>query len=285
MKLKTKHYVAFGLGALILLLDFLLLLSVQSRWFRPLIAVGVIVGIFPLWLDTLTEARRHRELEEKFLEFVRSLADTVKSGIPIPKAITQISTMDYGALNPYIKKLSKKIEWGIPLRTALSSFAEDTENTLIKRSMSIVIEAEQSGGNIQDVLESVTESVLQMRKIKDERRASAFSQTIQGYFVFFIFIAIMIVLQVYLLPQLADIGTYVMAGIGGGLAGIVNESVEQTSSNLNFQTIFSSLILIQGLFAGLLIGKFSEGTLKPGLKHSLILLAVGYLLFSTIAGF
>jgi flagellar protein FlaJ len=106
---------------------------------------------------------------------------------------------------------------------------------------------------------------------------------IQGYFVFFVFIGIMLVLQVYLIPELGEISGSVLAGLGGGIKGLAGEHAVKPSV-LNFNFIFSSLILVQGFFAGLLVGKFAEGELKVGLKHSLILMVVGYILFTTIAG-
>ena len=75
---------------------------------------------------------------------------------------------------------------GIPLREALKIFAKDTKNRIIIRSISIVIEAEKSGGNIDQVLQAVTNSVLQIKKIKEERKSNTYSQMIQGYFIFFI---------------------------------------------------------------------------------------------------
>jgi hypothetical protein len=38
------------------------------------------------------------------------------------------------------------------------------------------------------------------------------------------------------------------------------------------------LLLFQGFFAGLVIGKISEGTIKSGLKHSFVLVAVALLI-------
>jgi len=132
----------------------------------------------------MSEGKRQIEMEEKFLEFMRAISDGVKAGIPIPKAIRELSDTDFGALNPYVRKLVNQIEWGIPLRDGLIRFAKETKNPVIKRSVSIIIEAEQGGGNISGVLTSVTNSILQIKKIKHERRSNTFSQIIQGYVVF-----------------------------------------------------------------------------------------------------
>ena len=167
----------------------------------------------------------------------------------------------------------------------LIRFSKHTRNKVITRSVTIIIEAEQSGGNIQDVLEGVTSSVVQIKKIRDERRANSFSQIIQGYLVFFIFIAIMIVLQIFLLPQLADVSGDVFSGVTfEGSVTNADLNSETLPISINFENIFIFLILIQGLFAGLMVGKFSEGSIKYGVRHSFILMLVGYLAFTLATG-
>jgi len=279
-KIKLRYVIGIFVGLALIAISYFFLYESQSRWFKPLIAMGLFTIIFQFWMDSINESKRQIELEEKFLEFMRSISDGVKAGIPIPKAIMELSDSDFGSLTPYVRKLINQIEWGIPLRDAMVRFAKETNNAVVKRSVSIIIEAEQGGGNISGVLTSVTNSILQIKKIKNERRSNIFSQIIQGYVVFFIFIGIMIVLQVYLLPQLGDIG-------GTSLTGLQVNAAEGAgvSEGINFNIIFTGLIIIQGLFSGLVVGKFSEGSLLSGLKHSLIMVLVGYLLFVTIVGF
>jgi archaeal flagellar protein FlaJ len=284
MKFKIRHAIGIFIALFLVVFAVYVLLPTESRWFKPLLGVAFFVAISQFWFDVIQESKRNRELEEKFLEFVRSISDNVKSGIPIPKVISEIGNANYGALSPYVRKLMYQIEWGVPLREAFARFADETGNNLIKRSMAIVIEAEQSGGHIEKVLESVTASVLQIKKIKEERRTNIFSQIIQGYFIFIMFIAIMIVLQLFLLPQLVDISGSVLSGVSGGFTGGVSSTTIYPSA-VDFNIIFIFLILIQGFFTGIMVGKFSEGNLKYGLKHSVILMLMGYLAFTVAAGF
>lgn len=283
MEIKTKHYLGISLGLIVIMLDFVFFYSNHSKFFQIFVVIGLIIASSQFWLDFLKENNRQKEVEAKFLEFVRALVETVKSGIPIPKAIQQVSRADYGDLNPYVKKLAYNLEWGMPLREALQIFASSTENRVILRSIAIVMEAERSGGNIDEVLKAVANSVSQIKKIRDERKSSAYSQMIEGYFVFFIFIAIMLIVQQQLLPQLGDITLTVSSGLGSAFSGDINKLSTTTtgsSSILNFQNIFLGMILIQGFFAGLMIGKFAEGSAKLGLKHSAILVIVSYLVIT-----
>ncbi len=286
-KITKKHIIGLIIGITILILDFVFLFREGNRWFRPLIAVAFLISTSQFWLDVLKENKKQREIELKFLEFVRALVETVKSGIPIPKAIVKISTADYGELTPYVEKLANQIKWGFPLDDALTTFSLDTKNIVIKRSISVVIEAERSGGNVDEVLQAVTDSVVQIKKIKEERKANTYSQIVQGYLVFFVFIGIMLVLQIYLIPQIGNIGGVILTGFGGGnLESYLESGGTGTSvSTLNVNLIFIWLVLIQGFFAGIMIGKFSEGKSRMGLKHSLILMVTSYLIITTFTGY
>ena len=275
------------LGLIVILSDFLFFFG-KDKVFQIVMAFGLIIGGLQFWIDFLKENSRQKEIEVKFLEFVRSLVETVKSGIPIPKAVMQVSkSAEYGALTPHIKKLSNHLEWGMPLREALRIFAKNTDNKVILRSVSIVMEAERSGGNIDEVLRAVSNSVAQIKKIKDERRSDTYTQLFQGYFIFFIFIAIMLVVQIYLLPQLGDITLTVSSNYGSLTSGNIDAMTTQNASSVNildFNNIFLALVLIQGFFAGIMIGKFAEGEAKMGLKHSVVLMIVSYLVITAFRG-
>lgn len=283
--LKIRHVVGVIVGIAIILLSIFLLGS-ESKFFNPLIAAGIAAILFPFWIDMLRENARQKEIEERFLDFVRAMTGNVKAGTPMPKAIREASAANYGALTPYIRKLSNQMEWGISFKDSLLRFAKSTGNNVIRRSVTIIIEAEQSGGNIQDVMEGVTRSVVQIKKIRDERRSNAFAQLIQGYIVFFIFIAIMVILQVFLLPQLSDVSGDVFRGITfrGDITGVGALDSEVLPIAINFETLFITLILIQGFFAGLMIGNFSEGSLRYGIRHSFILMLIGYMIFTVAIG-
>ena len=108
-------------------------------------------------------------------------------------------------------------------------------------------------------------------KLKKERKAIISSLVAQGYIIFFVFMIIILVMQFKILPMLsgiADVRTIGAGGIGiggsGGTEGISNS--------------FLYLLLIQGFFSGLTIGKLSEGSFKPGIKHSFALMILSFLM-------
>ncbi len=286
---KKKYWIGISIAVLILLADFFLFFDFwaatpvhpkPARLFYPFVIIAITVAWIQFWMDFFKEQNRQKEIELKFLEFVRNLVSTVKSGIPIPRSVVQVATKDYGALTPYVKKLASQVEWGITIDQAFLTFSDDTANPVIKRAVSIMIEAEKSGGDIAEVLDAIAGSVVDVKKMKQERKASVYSQIMQGYVVFYIFIAIMLVLQLWLFPKLAGMAGAMQLGLGalgGGLLG-------GGGTSISLDRVFFALIMIQGFFAGIMIGKFSEGTLKQGLLHSLILMTSAALIITTAKG-
>ena len=66
-----------------------------------------------------------------------------------------------------------------------------------------------------------------------------------------------------------------VSGIGGGLTGLVSE---EKATPEELAKPFFWLLLVQGFFAGLVIGKLAEGKIKAGLKHSFTLVIIALLI-------
>jgi flagellar protein FlaJ len=292
--MNTFHYAALAAGAILLVFDLIAFLG--TRWFVPVIIVAVTVAWLPFWIDFFMKIKKQREIERMFPDFVGDLVNVVKSGNPVSQGIVQISERDYGALNPHIKKLASQIEWAIPLHRALSYFAEKTKSPLVRRSISTVIEAEKSGGNIEDVLKGITKSLIEVKELKDRRKAMIHAQIVQSYVIFGVFLIVMVFIQNSLVPYLARVQ-------GGALGSIFPGAAEQPISVLtshvaisfssvsgfftslgqylmHLEGIFTMLAVIQGLFAGLVLGKLSAGEIVAGIKHSLILMTAALLIMT-----
>ena len=277
--MRKEFLIGIAVFLFLVIVDFSLFF--KTRWFWSLLLLSFVLGVLPTYLLYLKENKRQKEVETEFLEFIRSLVEGVKSGIPIPQSILNLKDKNFGALTNYVKKLAYQIEWGVPVKDALRIFARDTDNKIIRRSVAIIIQAEESGGRMDDILESVADSVVSIERLKDERKSSTYSQVVQGYIVFFIFIGVMLMLEVKLMPMIQDMLKGLTGGISGG--GFFEAGEATAGTELNFKRIFLSLIVIQGVFAGLLIGKFSEGKIKYGIKHSFALVVAALLLILTVA--
>jgi len=268
MELKKSHKIGI-IFSLVILLSSLLLMG--TKLFFLVAGIGVIIGIAPFIFTIIQETKIELEKEEMFLEFARNLVESVKTGTPISKSILNIKNKPYGALSPHVNKLANQISLGIPLNTALNVFADDVNNETISRAITLIGQAERAGGDIGEILEAVAGAVTMSDKIKKERKASISTLVVQGYIIFFVFMVIVLVMQFKILPMvssIADIGVTGFGGVGGG------EKISQTE----IANSFMYLLLIQGLFSGLTIGKLAEGHLKSGIKHSFALVFFAFII-------
>jgi flagellar protein FlaJ len=282
IKIENRHILFMVVGVSIIVISNLL--NDIFTFSLPAILFGIVLFFSPFATDFFVEIRRQKEVEEHFPDFVRNLVGAIKSGMPVSKAIIYVSNSDYGPLNPYVKKMAHQVEWSIPVRKVLLNFSNDIKNPIIKRAISTVIEAEKTGGNIEDVLSSITMSLFTIKKIKEERKSAVQGQITQSYIIFFVFLLVLIVIQNFLIPYISSMDT-TSTDIRSG----VSITSFQKTVSLDFTSfprligslsrwfvsmsgIFVMLAMIQAFFAGLVLGKLSEGDIRSGIKHSMIMM-------------
>jgi len=282
MKIKKSVVISIIFGLLIISGGVFAYLYELTNLSYFLIGVGVLILFLPFVISSIIGGRVERDKDEMFLEFSRNLVGSVESGTPISKSIINMREKSFGSLTPHVQKLANQIELGIPLQKALETFTYDTKSRTILRAITLIREADKTGGNISTILESVANSVSEIEKLKEERRAAISSIVVEGYIIFLVFIIIMVVLELFLLPKIFSV-QLISAGSSFSTTGSNNFiQNQQVSSNVltpeDFSFAFLALLIIQGLFAGLVIGKLSEGNVKAGIKHSFIMIAMAVLI-------
>jgi flagellar protein FlaJ len=238
--------------------------------------------------------RQWKEMEDKLPNFLHDLTETMASGVPLPKAIKIVSKNDYGSLNSIVKYLSNQISWNVPVHKALDRVIEKTRRSKkLSTAFSILREAQMSGGNTVSVLTSLSESLELLKQIEKERKSILSQYTVIIYAISFIFLGVVAMINRVLLPIFASPQ---VAGMGGTGMGIVDPCAVCSGLSCDvcnlfaflaynflgmpqekpyyFASIFFLLSIIQAAFAGLVAGQVAEGSVRAGIKHSLILLSI-----------
>jgi len=280
MKLRKMHMIGIAFSLMIILIDIIFFLD-ERNLFIFLIGLSLGIVLLPFVIGIVLENKREEEINEMFLEFSRNLAESVNTGTPISKSIVNMSKKNYGSLTPFITKMANQISLGIPVNQAMYNFAYDVGSPVISRAVALIREAERAGGEIDYILSSVAKSISEIESLKKERRAAIYNLVVQGYIIFFIFIGIMLVMEFKILPLTSGIGSIGSFSAFGDINALQsgNLSVNDISPE-HFSAPFLYLLIAQGLFTGLTIGKLAEGSIKAGIKHSFIL-TVASILIST----
>lgn len=244
---------------------------VDETIFTMVNIVAASIFIVPAGLMQYEKYKKVQEIEEKFPDFLRNIVEGLRGGMTLPLSITYAARNYYGALDPYVRQLSAQISWGVPFDTVLNNFSGQLKSKIIARSVSTINEAHRSGGNIVDVLESVTKSTVEIEKIRRERASRISGQMMTGYIIFFVFIGVMIGMREFLLPALS--WSEVSQGEDSWMAASGQSPINAEA----YGTMFIHLAIIQGVFSGLAMGKLAYGSIGAGTKHSMIMSLIGYL--------
>ena len=225
--------------------------------------------VAPMLVILYLKYEKKKELENMFPVFLRDFVESVRGGMAIPQAIKTVSRNDYKALSPYVRKIAAQMDWGIPVSTVLLRFSKEVKSRVIGRIISSVVESHRFGGNLIDAFEALSKTAVEVERLRAERMLYLQSQMMTGYIIFFVFLGVMLGLQQFLVPSLAQVSPL------GVLSGASQEGLAA-----EYKAIFRNLIIIQGLFAGLTVGKMAEGSIVAGVKHSVFMVFAGSLIFS-----
>jgi flagellar protein FlaJ len=240
--------------------------------------VGGLIATGPPVLIFYTRYKTSREIEQQFTVFIRDLSDSINAGMTLPLALSHCSRNDYMSLSPYVNDMASQVDWGIPFKKALETFAKRLDSVSVRRSITTIIETYKVGGKISDTLDAINRSLVTIERIKRERSSSVHSEVVTSYMIFYVFIFILVILQSFLIPSLTQREV-------SNVALAITDAPASLPSNQEYAQTFTVFIVMQGFFAGLATGKMAEGSLANGLKHSVILIVTGYLAFSIASQF
>ena len=255
--------------AAILILNYIFLREV-SNIFITINIVAVIMLVLPFVVLKYLEYNKVKVMEETFPNFLRDFVESVRGGMTIKDSMKSLARNDYKELSPLVNKMAAQLDWGIPVETVLTNFGKSTNSSFIIRIISSVVESHKFGGNLTDTLEALGDVSSSVEKLKAERGNYLYSQIITGYVIFFGFLLVVVGIGKFLLPVLTKYN----------LSGVETSEAVQSALLKDYSDLFRGLILVQGFFAGISVGKMAEGAMISGIKHSLIMIFIGMLAFS-----
>lgn len=263
-------------ASILILLAFLTMVGVLDIFLTAVdflvLAILSVTGIYGMY--EYLHVRKIYKIDTIFPDFVRDLAESRRAGMTFTKAILFASKGNYGILTPEIQKISQQVSWGSSVTDALISFSERVNTRSIKRTISLIIEASKSGGNVADVLDVAAKDAREIKMLEAERKANMASYVVVIYVAAFVFLAIIAILCTSFIPSMTGTSTAGMQGaMGGG-------SVRQE----DILPIFYYAAILQGLGSGLVAGVFEDGNFSSSVKHVFVLVFVSWITFKILLG-
>jgi len=227
------------------------------------------------------EAKKN-EVEEKFPDFLRDLAEYWKGGLSMTVAVQTLATSEYGALNDEVKKMSDQLSWGIKFSEVILQFAERVGTPLVLRAITLIAEADRAGGKISDILVTAANDSRELKFLEGERKRAIGSYIAVIWTSYFVFLGVIVVLAKVFIPAIAGSNS---SGDGGGDSGgqTIGNMTIRNIDPLFFLTIFYYGVTMQALGNGSMAGLMATGRFSTGFKHSGMMILVALLVFNFVA--
>jgi len=246
---------------------FVLVVAYLTLWGKPVfdeyIFFAVVITAFPPAILDYVDYRWKKSIDEHLPDLFRSIVQAQQTGMTLPQALEEASKRQYGSLTGELRKMVAQMSWGMPFEKAFQSLSQRVDTTLTRRTVPLIVEASRTGGQIERVFDPMGKFVQSTLTLNKERQTQIRPYLAIIYVAFFVFLVTIILLFKTFFVQMVDIPIM-------GFAVLTPEEAKR---------IFFHMSIIQAFFGGLVAGKMGEGTMSAGLKHSVILLACGYIAF------
>ncbi|HWQ67730.1 MAG TPA: type II secretion system F family protein [Methanospirillum sp.] len=243
----------------------------KSSFIDDVIVVAMIITLTPLIILDFLEARRIRSIELALPNFFRDLAGMHESGMTLQGAVHLVSQSEYGALTPYIRQMDQRISWNFAFIDSIRSLGHDIPIPLVIRSVDLIARASEAGGDIVEVLRAAAMDSFEFVTQKTDRRNNMFIYVVIILASFAVFLFVMLILVSSFLKTMADLGTSGAANAPGFNLGGFDLAL--------YIRIFSHGAMFQGFFSGLVAGVMGEGNVISGLKYSVAMLLIAWIVF------
>ena len=224
---------------------------------------------------------RKNEIEAKFPDFLRDMAEYWKGGLSMTVAVQTLVKSEYGALNDEVKKMSDQLSWGIKFSDVIKQFADRVGTPLVKRAITLIAEADRAGGKISDILVTAANDSREIKFLEGERTRAIGSYIAVIWTSYFVFLGVVTLLGKIFIPAIAKSHSGDEGGGDSAGANIGNMTIRSIDP-LFFVTVFYYGVTMQAIGNGSMAGLMANGRFSAGFKHSGMMIIAALLAFNLL---
>jgi flagellar protein FlaJ len=253
--------------------------GLMLTWGTPIIddviIFSVLISITPPAITFHKKYKRTDTIEEYLPTFLRDISEMSRAGLTLPRAVNTVAKGEYGTLTKEVQVMDASMSWGVSFEEALRNFAKRVSTPIIVRSVSLITQASKAGGRVASVLEAAARDAREVKLLERERRGNMMVYVVISYMSFFVFLFVIGMLTSTFVPTMAEAGKAAQsAGAGSQFIGAFDPA--------KYTRLMMHTGVIQGFMSGLVAGQMGEGSVFQGLKHSIILTLVAWMVFTFV---
>jgi archaeal flagellar protein FlaJ len=233
--------------------------------------LAILLLIGPIGIYNYFETQKKKQIQNRLPNFLIEVSDSLSTGATIFDAIKVASKSHYGRLSAEIKKMRSQLSWNIAVKEILIDFADRMKSAIIHRIVISLNKGLVMGGNTPKIFKAAAIEVGQVNRLENQRKATMSIYTVVILVCFFVFLAIIIVMNLTIFKSFFELqGKHV-----GRMAGVVFNSIDP----MELKYSLYSFVFVQSIGAGILSGFMMDGKISSGIRYSCILGIISFIIF------
>ena len=288
--ISVEKYIGFSLLyglSLALVILFILSILNLSKALSLIISILIFLSFqaFMVISPLLIADKRNKIVEEVLPDALQLMAANCRSGLTPDRALFLSARPEFGPLEEEIRRVGKKAMSGVPLEKALKDMTKRISSRVLKRTIDLIIEGINKGGELANLLEQTAEDIRHLKILKREVSSYVAMYAIFIFFAAGIAAPLLFGISIYLVETMVKIGSALpevtaptpQVGVFGALR------IGKAKISSDFLLFYSiSSLSITSIFGSLLIGLVQTGSEKGGIKLIPILLFLNFLIFFAV---
>lgn len=235
-------------------------------------AVFFAVMVLVHFLLNLRIYQRRIMIEDVFADYLQIAAANMRAGMTIENALWSSIKKRFGILANEMEEVAKKTMSGQEIGEALQGFSNKYDSPMLTRSVNLIIEGIEAGGEVADLLSKVAWNITETQAMKKEMAASVVSYCIFISFATIIAAPLLFALSTQLLSITQIVtGALDISSLPTAAAGInmpFNVGSDKAGLSQEDFKIFALVSLtITSLFSAMIVSTIQKGNVKAGLKY------------------
>ena len=227
----------------------------------------LLIAITPPAIIELNNARWRKQVEKNIPRIMMDITESIRSGMPMIKALEVASTRDYGPISQNLETAVVNFNLTSDLEKSLKWFGDSLLSQSGKRMANIIMTANKSGGRMMEVLDTSINMFTSLDEYREEKQSNVSPYILLVYISTAIFLFIGWVIISQFLGPLVNQSTTV-----AGASAVTGHMLD-----INYyKSIIFWAAIMEGIVGGLVAGKITNSKIASGLIHSVFLMLMTF---------
>ncbi len=195
---------------------------------------------------------RCKAIEDELPELLHQISSLLRVGLGLESALREISNNNESILNNEIKRALMEVKFQKPLNEALLDMSKRNDSDNLKHTLEIIINTNESGGNMADILDVIADDLADELTLRKERRAS-------------VMMSVMFLI----------ISTVIATPFAFGMVNLYSKFIETVGRTTELVSVIPTAaigyIIIHSILVSLLMGIVMSSDMKDGIKYIFLL--------------